>query len=911
MFIKNNITLAIMMSVISPGVFAAEEALFVNNDIIGNYTNSETIDAGSGIAFENNGEINGYYNNGSIFGIISNNGDIVNFENTSAGYISQLLNGGNISVSNAGSIDSILNESTGFINQISNAGVIGNGIINDGSIVMLTNDSEASIDSISNMGEIGSIWNYGNVSEGVTNSGDISSLVNIGAISNINNTESGTLNYLRIDGGAILGDINNMGYIGTILNGGNVAGNIINSGTISEINLYGTGKVTGTILNSGKISSLLNSAYLGDVTNESSGLITLLLNHGSISGDILNDGTVEQLENYGAVDGDIINAGTIDGNIQNYGTIGGTVVNTGVVKGNLTLDTADLVLAGQASVGGVITTTGEIQIGSDVWGAGEFTAVNDAVADTITVSSDSSLTIQDGVNWTATGTDTYSLFNEGTLAINNGTLTGNLLNAGSFIVGQQSGDTVTLAGNLDNQGSIALSNNESSSGTTLIVNGDYNGQSGSKIYLNGSIEQDDSLMDKLEIVGNTSGSSTVYITNVNGAGGSTIDGIQVISVGGASDASFVQGNRVVAGLYDYYLHKGNISGTDPGSWYLSSYVLETENGQAPEAENATYKQHVRPEVGSYTANIYLANTMFSHDFYDRTGQDGRVNGETTSHGLWMHQTGGHTRQKMSDGQNKSTMDRYTLLLGGDLWRGTLAQDGEVRAGLITGYATAKSKTQNALSKKHSTSNIHGYTAGLYASWIDNMNNTSGIYADFQLRHSWFSNSVNGEGISRESYRSSGFNAALEAGYDWRVAAIEDTDGNETRFWLRPHLRTEWMGVKADSHTEHNRTRVQGKGQDNVEFRTGLRTWMDKKVANTDFSIQPYIEANWLHNTHDFGVDMNGATVSAKGMKNVAEVKAGIEGNIQDRLTVWASVGQKNGRSGYSDTQGSLGLRYHF
>jgi autotransporter family porin len=42
-------------------------------------------------------------------------------------------------------------------------------------------------------------------------------------------------------------------------------------------------------------------------------------------------------------------------------------------------------------------------------------------------------------------------------------------------------------------------------------------------------------------------------------------------------------------------------------------------------------------------------------------------------------------------------------------------------------------------------------------------------------------------------------------------------------------------------------------------------------------FKPYIGANWLHNTHEFGVRMNDVYVGEEGARNIAQLKLGVQG----------------------------------
>ncbi|MCZ0203794.1 autotransporter outer membrane beta-barrel domain-containing protein, partial [Escherichia coli] len=87
-------------------------------------------------------------------------------------------------------------------------------------------------------------------------------------------------------------------------------------------------------------------------------------------------------------------------------------------------------------------------------------------------------------------------------------------------------------------------------------------------------------------------------------------------------AEFVQAGRIAAGAYDYTLGRGQ--GSNSGNWYLTSGRNTPDPMPGPEPEPAPtpdpgsrpepvpggYDNDLRPEAGSYTANMAAANTLF-------------------------------------------------------------------------------------------------------------------------------------------------------------------------------------------------------------------------------------------------------------------------------------------------------------
>ena len=137
---------------------------------------------------------------------------------------------------------------------------------------------------------------------------------------------------------------------------------------------------------------------------------------------------------------------------------------------------------------------------------------------------------------------------------------------------------------------------------------------------------------------------------------------------------------------------------------------------------------------------------------------------------------------------------------------------------------------------------------------------------------------------------------------------------ENRVYIQPKAQAIWMGVKAREHKENNGTLVQAVGEDNVQTRLGVRLFLNGKShvdKGTAREFEPFVEANWIYNTRQFGARLNGVETASYGTRNAGELKAGVEGKISDNLNVWGNVAQQIGGKGYSDSQAMLGVKYMF
>lgn len=245
------------------------------------------------------------------------------------------------------------------------------------------------------------------------------------------------------------------------------------------------------------------------------------------------------------------------------------------MTGSAGLNNSTLVMAGNsATVGGVASWNGEkdskaghgatLAVG-DADNAADLTtaSVASAYVDKLSVAAGSRLSWQKDADWHVLTNDADAVRNAGTLALDSGsTLDSSVTNTGVLTLSGVQNASAEVTGNLTNGGSLVLNPTSHSAGNTLIVDGSYTGTEGSSVSLGGVYAGDGSLTGRLVVKGDTSGTSTLNIANENGSGAHTLEGIQVAQVDGNSGATFTQGNRVVAGAYEYRLQKGNASGTD-------------------------------------------------------------------------------------------------------------------------------------------------------------------------------------------------------------------------------------------------------------------------------------------------------------------------------------------------------------
>ncbi|MBK5143128.1 autotransporter outer membrane beta-barrel domain-containing protein [Budviciaceae bacterium BWR-B9] len=608
----------------------------------------------------------------------------------------------------------------------------------------------------------------------------------------------------------------------------------------------------------------------------------------------------------------IVNGGLL--NLNNHDLIMSSLSGAGgvvdVTPANLTINqNNDSYFAGQFAGSGTITKSGTAQLAlsGDSSGYSGLTTVSSGNLDS-TNALGGQIVVEQGALLSATG-----YLGETTVTSGANMMVGSLYHAN-----QPALSTLNIDTNLNNQGNVYVSraNNSDPSlvGNKLVVKGNYQG--GGALHFNTVVGDDNSVTDHMTVTGDTSGETKVYVTNVGGMGAYTEKGIELIQVTGQSDGDFQQGGRITAGGYDYFLNRGNSEkGADEKNWYLTNY--QPSPTPTPEEPTPEPEPTIRPEAGGYIHNIAASNMLFVHRLHDRLGETyytDALTGEEKVTSMWMRNVGGHTRSRDSSGQLRTQTNRYILHIGGDVaqW----SSDGQDRwhLGVMGAYANSHSNTRSAVTHYGADSSVDGYSLGGYATWQQNKGENTGAYVDTWALYSWFDNEVKGHQLATESYKSKGVTASIETGYTFKTGEYKDSKDETNEWFVQPQAQIVWMGVKADSFKEANGTRIHSNGDGNIQTRLGVRTFVkghhqSDKGKGREF--EPFIEANWIHNTKKFSTEMGNKRIKQAGTDNIGELKLGVEGQINPNFNLWGNVGVQVGDSGYSDAAFTLGFKYNF
>ena len=371
------------------------------------------------------------------------------------------------------------------------------------------------------------------------------------------------------------------------------------------------------------------------------------------------------------------------------------------------------------------------------------------------------------------------------------------------------------------------------------------------------------------------------------------------------DANFtlLQGG-ITSGGYDYTLQKES-SSTGGNNFFLSSIV--DGGGDSDDHENAIRNTTVT--AGSYIGIAYAAQ-LFDLSLHDRVGNRDWINpvtGEKQTTSLWMHHTMSHERFRDSTSQLRMRTTSNTTMLGGDFVQFTTGNTGLAYAGLMGGYGTMDTKSHSKMTNLHSKAETDAWGVGAYAGWKADSDGQTGPYVDGWLMFTHASSDVTGVDRNTEDVKGEGLSASIEAGWGFKVGSAVMDNGKVANLTVEPHASVTWFGMQYDEI--HNDAQdVKFEGTNNVRTRLGARAIVTEE-GNKDFN--PFVEANWVHNTQEYGATISGLRVDQAGSRNLGEARIGLDWHVTDSLSVWGRVGASYGSDAYSEREGSIGVRYQF
>lgn len=452
------------------------------------------------------------------------------------------------------------------------------------------------------------------------------------------------------------------------------------------------------------------------------------------------------------------------------------------------------------------------------------------------------LTINDG-SWKV---GTANEDNTGVFLSNGATLDGmaalafggrlNIDSTSSFIARGGGVGIYSISGDVNNAGAITLQ--DGTAGDVMNIAGNYIGTNGS-LQLDTVLGDDGSKTDKLLIGGDTAGTTRLLVNNVNGTGAPTAEGIRIIGVGGQSSGSFslvgdyTINNKpaIVGGAYAYQLHKGSVSTSDDGDWYLRSQLISQEANQPadPASPAALLYQAGIPSYEAYPQALLALNSVTTlqqrvgNRFWAGAGNQARQGDNPASqasadstgptiegNGVWGRMEGAYNNIKPHSSTSDTTYDQniFRLQIGVDRLMKE-SKNGKLIGGLAVHYAHGKTNTKSA----HGDGEINtdGYGIGGTLTWY----NKNGFYLDGQVRMTWYDSGLNSRLVRKSLTQGNdgfGYATSLESG---KRTALDSA-------WsITPQTQLVYSNVDFDTFTDTFGTRVSKGHGESLQGRLGV------------------------------------------------------------------------------------------
>ncbi len=720
----------------------------------------------------------------------------------------------------------------------------------------------------------------------------------------------------------------------TLTTGSRLEGDVISTNsTTNTLRLTGTGTEDSNFIGLNEGDGFASLTMLGtdweltgnvdiigtdDSIKVDTGKLTFAGNVSNAGNTLIAEGATLQLgtgEKTGTLSGKLTNNGTLefnqaaDFNFATGITGSGTVIKT---------DAHTLTLTGNNSY------TGDTQLNSGTMLVAEGATLGSA-------GNSATVTIQDGATFASAGTvnNNVNILSGGVLASWNA-VQGNTLSSAS------TADTIN--GNVTNSGTLQISGLNDSVGNDFTINGDYTGMSGSLIAMNSVLGDDNALTDHLTITGNSAGVSDIRISNIGGAGAKTVNGMQIVSVGGDSRAAFSLSRPVVVGAWEYSLNQHS-----DGNWYLESADTtpvpdkddntdgntddgnggntdggnggntDGGNGGNTDGDNSGNNDggnsggytppemsNLAPEVGAYLGNYLAAQDMFLHKRDDRDQLTLRNEEDLNT---WMYVKGRYHENDVAGGKVNYDTTQYVMQVGSDFISKKM-DTGVLHSGVMFGAGQAKTDSTSTGSKRSAQGKVDGVNVGVYATWQEDQQLRKGSYIDSWASFGWYHNSLTSDGRSDESYDSHGFAVSLEAGHAW----IVDSE-NERILKIEPQIQAIYSYLDQENHTDADGVRISTPDNDGILGRVGVKTsYFDQKDVQ---AWQPYVAVNWLKGAGQNDIAFNGEAFSNDTPDDRGQLELGVTGKLNETTLISLRASGEWGENGYDAYGGHILLNHRW
>ena len=649
-----------------------------------------------------------------------------------------------------------------------------------------------------------------------------------------------------------------------------VVGKVEGAGGADTISILGSASVTGDVLGGGSGIDMSAAEDSGD---------TITINTtGSIGGNV-----------DGGLGDDVISvqAGTVKGSViggegNDTLTVTGTATVAGIMDGGNGNDTMEW--SGSSSLGGVqggagsdtLTVSSTQYNGSQMLDGGDDTSVADGQIDTLNLN---------GVTATTNGSTIINWevikLNQGTKLTLDGTLTtgsgtdaagnpmGLAIDSSSTLA---TGSTATVTGDVANAGTIDLHTHNTNPVNSLTINGNYTGKSGSKLLVDSTWNNANSLTtDSLAINGSASGSTTVSVPggifgDVTQAEQAKVSDKPVVTVSNPHAETVFTGSAPTSNAGEAQLLKvGNnyhwtllakARPTDP----TPTIPIYDEPVPAYVQTPLVNKEMGFAQMGKLHERVSEQQTWAWDDCGTRCEQYQQFKDkDQKKYPVWGRLNGEYLKLQ---GDNRFALRSKSgfVQFGVDIDNQVNLQDGSRRhngAMLTYGWGSTdyfdRDRAQNGVvvsDKYTGKAETDMLSLGGYSTWYAR----NGTYLDLVGNLSWLHNKYRSRDGIKASQNGYGLGLSAEVGRPWRIG--------ESQWQIEPQAQLSYQRIHLNSFNDGVRN-VSGQSMDGLRGRIGARlAWnaQGDELRTKSF----YLTANLLH-------DFKGSNASATmGRETVQE-----------------------------------------
>ena len=424
---------------------------------------------------------------------------------------------------------------------------------------------------------------------------------------------------------------------------------------------------------------------------------------------------------------------------------------------------------------------------------------------------------------------------------------------------------------------------------SLTVKNDYDG--GARFYFDADFTNRKT--NELTFKGKVTGITEIVLNSYKGLLENANKHKLVNVEGESNNDAFKLHTRYTEGEHELFLRKCE----DEQNWCFFVDNKQEESEVKPKPDITAYQNN--DNVAIYAQNTEFANKVFNLRLHDRLGD---VFMQNTEKRMWLRAIQDSHEQRLTTVENKTKGFRRGIQLGGDIWSWKNIEN-YAQLGVMAGFSTLRTEYLSPQTNVTTKGSSKGYSLGLYGTWYQNKKDNTGAYVDSWVQYNWFHNRIAGPNFS-EKYRSQGFNASIETGYNFLVSSSTSNAGNQYKIYIQPQLQLTYMGIK-DQYVKSVNALV----HHNLQTRTGVKAYFNAKLIN-GMEIQPFLEMNLLKQAKRTGVVINNQEYVVNN-KNAKEIKVGVDFKVNNNIKLWGSFAHQLGKQGYKDKQGLVGLKITF